>query len=293
MAGHVGVRNLPAGITAFHIFDLFRKYGWIQRISSLAAQGTARACTVTFTTDASAAQACTEHGNSFKEHSISVRRTEVAAPGISFSGSRDLDYVTIHPASSSVTIAIVSSVPSATPPHAVYDHFHQAGAEPVVGVAFVFNAPDAVIYVLVFFCAEQHLEHAVRALNGSLLGGHRIFVRKYLAAREGQSAGGTVKFQKAAIAPRATHTGEIWYDMFVNVFAPMLRSMLPVNDAEANAILAQMYENLPYAMRPPRGAPGPNTAEIPRSCCIKVLPVSLKRRTPPSVRSSPVARRTN
>jgi hypothetical protein len=250
MAGHVSVRNLPAGITVFHIFDLFRKYGWIQLISSLAAQGTARACSITFTTDASAAQACAEDASSYNDPSITVRRTEVAAPGISFSGSWDLDYVTTHPAPASMTIAIVSGVPPATPPRAVYDHFRRIGADAVIGVAFVFSAPDAVIYVLVFLRAEPHLEHAVLGLNGSLIAGERIFVRKYHPAREGQSADGPVKFQEAGVAPRATHAGEMWYDMFVDVFGPTLRSMLPVNEAEADTILAQLYENLPYVMRP-------------------------------------------
>jgi hypothetical protein len=61
----------------------------------------------------------------------------------------------------------------------------------------------------------------------------------------------TYHYEKIPAAAHRTHRRDSAHRQFCAIFSPTLKSMLPVSQEEADAILTHMVENLPYTMRPP------------------------------------------
>jgi hypothetical protein len=187
-----------------------------------------------------------------KTNRILIRCCHERSARADYSGSWDQDLITATRPPKAPAFAVLTGVPRLTPPQAIHDHFSRVGR--VLGVGFRPGATGDT-QVLVTFLDERTLDAAVAALDQTVFRLATIGVRRNLpqtgeaTAQDQQDLLRAPALEKVPVGPHRIRKHDQPYRQFCATFRPALRSALPVNREEADAILTHIYENLPYTMR--------------------------------------------
>lgn len=190
-------------------------------------------------------------GIEIRGSNIRMTRTDDRGPGRSVCCSYDPEEIQV-PLNEKMGFLTVDSLNGVGLEQA-YDHFSTFG--PVVGVLII----DCGWTAWVIFREEEDARRVIQGGPAIAIGGrimHCNIKKNPLSADGASNAKSTV--QKAATIGafkkkknRFNHRGDPWFDCFEKIFGCTVDAFIPdVTDDAKYAILAHIYEHLPYGLRP-------------------------------------------
>ena len=193
-------------------------------------------------------------GAQIRGSNIRMTRTDDRGPGRSVCCSYDPEEIQV-PLNEKMGFLTVDSL-SGNSLEQAYNHFSTFG--PVVGVLII----DCGWTAWVIFRDEEDARRVVQGGPAIALAGHILHCNVKKNPLESQGA-----VQKRPVRRAATigafkkrkrqfnHRGDPWFDCFEKIFGGTIDSFIPdVTDDAKYAILADIYEQLPYRLRPPQAA---------------------------------------